>query len=48
MIAGILGRDEPPDELCRRLIEAALQAGGRDNVTAIVARYAMPPRDLSE
>lgn len=41
-IAKILGSDQPAEELCRRLIESALEAGGKDNVTAIVARYRMP------
>ncbi|CAN5892719.1 protein phosphatase 2C domain-containing protein [soil metagenome] len=30
---------EPPVAICKSLIRQALQAGGRDNVTAIVARY---------
>ena len=29
---------------CRSLIDLALKGGGRDNVTAIVARYSIPPR----
>lgn len=33
-------RDEPdPERVCRRLVERANEAGGRDNVTVIVARY---------
>ena len=30
---------------CRRLVDLALANGGRDNITAIVARYSIPPRD---
>lgn len=38
-IARILGRDASPDELCELLIAEALEAGGPDNVTAVIARY---------
>jgi PPM family protein phosphatase len=38
-IADILGCGLPADETCNRLIEEALKAGGKDNVTVIVARY---------
>jgi protein phosphatase len=38
-IAAVL-RDEPePERACRRLVNRANEAGGRDNVTMIVARY---------
>jgi len=30
---------------CQNLIDLALSNGGRDNVTAIVARYSIPNRD---
>jgi protein phosphatase len=30
-------------EQCRLLVDAANQAGGRDNITAIVAQYSVPP-----
>lgn len=38
-IAALLAADRPPQETANRLIEAALQAGGPDNVTAVVARF---------
>ena len=41
-IAGVLRRHPASEEACRRLVDLALQAGGKDNVTAIVARYAFP------
>jgi protein phosphatase len=41
-IARLLGSDQPAVAVCRQLIDAALEAGGRDNVTAIVARYRFP------
>src|SRR5262249_3492945 len=41
-IAVILGSDRSADEICQCLIDAALAAGGKDNITAIVARFAFP------
>jgi protein phosphatase len=38
-ITGILLREQTANETCQHLVDAALQAGGKDNVTAIVARY---------
>jgi serine/threonine protein phosphatase PrpC len=38
-IAETLGATANPAEACDRLIQAALERGGPDNVTAIVARY---------
>jgi protein phosphatase len=38
-IAAILAGTTDPDEACNRLVELALEHGGRDNVTAIVVRY---------
>jgi protein phosphatase len=29
-------------ELCRSLVDAALAAGGKDNVTVVAARYSFP------
>jgi protein phosphatase len=41
-IAHVLAGGDPAEVVCRRLVEAALAAGGKDNVTAVVARYAFP------
>jgi protein phosphatase len=41
-IAGVLAENQPAETACARLIELALAAAGRDNVTLIVARYAFP------
>jgi protein phosphatase len=38
-IAEILAATPDPESACDRLVERALDRGGRDNVTAIVARY---------
>ena len=35
-IAGVLKKDAPPQEIVDELLQLALEAGGRDNVTAIV------------
>lgn len=39
-IAGILDRGESPQVLADHLFEAAMDAGGQDNITAIVVRFA--------
>jgi len=41
-IAAIMGGEETAENACRRLVDEALKAGGKDNVTVIVARYALP------
>jgi len=41
-IARELGRMTSSDSVCRELIEQALDAGGRDNVTVIVATFRSP------
>lgn len=38
-IAAILQRERDPKTACQQLVAQALEAGGRDNVTVIVARY---------
>jgi PPM family protein phosphatase len=42
LIASVLQRNRRAEEDCRTLVELALQRGGRDNVTVIVARYRFP------
>jgi protein phosphatase len=41
-IAQVLAGGGTAEATCRRLVEDALAAGGKDNVTAVVARYAFP------
>jgi protein phosphatase len=41
-IAHVLVNSDTAGAACRRLVEEALAAGGKDNVTAVVARYAFP------
>lgn len=41
-IAGVLGKGRTAAADCRTLIEMALEAGGRDNVTIVLARYRIP------
>jgi protein phosphatase len=38
-IAAVLASSAPVEKVCNQLIDKALRAGGRDNVTAVVARY---------
>jgi hypothetical protein len=38
-IAAILASETDPEAACRRLVEEANEAGGKDNVTAVVARF---------
>jgi protein phosphatase len=39
-IATVLAQEVEPEAACRRLVDLANAAGGRDNITAIVARFA--------
>ncbi len=41
-IAGVLARELSPDETCRTLVDLALENGGKDNVTVLVAKYQVP------
>jgi len=43
-IARTLRADHEPQDACQALVQQALEQGGRDNVTVIVARYARPPK----
>jgi protein phosphatase len=38
-IAAILAEEAEPEKACRRLVEEANTAGGKDNITAVVARF---------
>jgi PPM family protein phosphatase len=41
-ILEILRRTEDSGEACRALVDSALQHGGKDNVTVLIARYQIP------
>ena len=42
MIAAIVGDSKTSEEACQRLVDAALDNGGKDNVTVVLARYRLP------
>jgi protein phosphatase len=44
-IANILGRNAHPQEAAEELVHRALEYGGKDNVTVVLARYAMNKSD---
>jgi protein phosphatase len=46
MIAAIVGNSKTSEEACQRLVDAALDNGGKDNVTVVLARYRLPIGDL--
>ena len=41
-IAAVLGRPGGSQEHCEALVNLALQHGGADNVTVVVAKYRIP------
>lgn len=41
-LAQALDTERPPDQICARLIDLANEAGGHDNITAVVARFINP------
>jgi serine/threonine protein phosphatase PrpC len=47
MIAAILADSKTSEEACQRLVAAALDNGGKDNVTVVLARYRLPVGDLA-
>ena len=48
-IANMLASRRTPQEQCDQLIDAALDKGGSDNVTAVLANYHIPDlRRLAE
>ena len=42
LIAEVMGSGEAAQTMCERLVKRALEAGGKDNVTVVVARYRFP------
>lgn len=42
IVAEQLASDRAPHEQCQQLVELAMEAGGHDDVTALVARYHLP------
>ena len=41
-IAEAVGRDADPQKVCQSLLDLALERGGRDNITIVLARYEIP------
>jgi protein phosphatase len=41
-IAALLEAHPRPDEACRALVDRALDGGGRDNITVVLASYTIP------
>jgi serine/threonine protein phosphatase PrpC len=42
VIGKVLGSPQPAQAICQHLVDRALEAGGKDNVTVVVARYRLP------
>ncbi len=47
-IADVLAREAGSDETCRLLVESALENGGKDNITVVLARYGIPDTNRPE
>jgi PPM family protein phosphatase len=43
-ISAVLTSSGKAEQHCRALLDKALDAGGKDNITVVVARYSLPPR----
>jgi serine/threonine protein phosphatase PrpC len=41
-IAGVLMRDQGAQDACQTLVDLALEHGGVDNVTVLLAKYEIP------
>jgi protein phosphatase len=41
-IVTVLEKDGPASDACQSLVELALEAGGKDNVTVVLGRYRIP------
>jgi protein phosphatase len=41
-IAALLDSHPRPDDACRALVDRALDGGGRDNITVVLASYTIP------
>jgi protein phosphatase len=46
-IAGILREAKSSNDACRALVDNALENGGRDNVTVVLARYRFTPEEAT-
>jgi protein phosphatase len=43
-ISAVLTNSGKAEQHCRVLLDKALDAGGKDNITVVVAHYSLPPR----
>jgi serine/threonine protein phosphatase PrpC len=41
-IVAVLEKAGPAADACRALVDLALEAGGKDNVTVVLGRYSIP------
>jgi PPM family protein phosphatase len=47
-ISQVLLRAQPAAEVCQKLVDLALEKGGKDNITLIIARYHLPAKEPAE
>jgi PPM family protein phosphatase len=40
----VLEKKSSPQKMCEKLVDMALEQGGRDNITVIIGRYTIPDR----
>ncbi len=43
-IASVMEKDLPAEEACQALVQKALDAGGKDNVTVVIGKYRLPAK----